>query len=285
MLIWYKMSADIFRDRKVRTMTLEETGFWALCLGLAKVGDGLIPSAPEIAWEFREDIATVERLVASLVEKKFLESLSGGGFTPNDWEQYQETKSSDRVKKHREAKKGLKPAIETSETFHAFQPVSHETSETFDETERNILKQNETPREEKSKRRVREEFARGPSLVQPADGGPRPKPNPDLMAGFEEFIAEYPNQIQVDRAAQTWLSLADLGEIDESMHAGIMAGLDRWKISRQWEADNGRFVPAPYKFLLDRLWRDNPPKGDSAKSQERFPEWEPPKKNREKDVA
>lgn len=278
MLIWYKMSADIFRDRKVRTMTLEETGFWALCLALAKIGDGIIPTAPEVAWEFREDPDIVARLIAALCEKKFLRPLEGGGFTPNDWEQYQEAKSSDRVKKHREAKKLEKTSSETNETFPAFHgnvsPVSLETAETA-----------ETLRQDKIKRRLREEGANGLSLIQPEDRGPRPEPNPDLMAGFEEFIAAYPNQVQVDFAAQTWLSLADLGEIKREMLPEIMAGLERWKISRQWESDCGKFIPSPPKFIRERLWRDNPPKGDSAKSQERFPEWEPPKKNREKDVA
>lgn len=278
MTVWYKMSADIFRDRKVRTMTLEETGFWALCLALAKIGDGIIPSVQEVAWEFREDETVVSRLIAALIEKKFLLPLDGGGFTPNDWEQYQEAKSSDRVKKHREAKKLEKTSSETNETFHAFHgnvsTVSLETGET-----------DETLRQDKTETRQRLDSSRGLSLIQAEDRWNRPKPNPDLMAGFEEFLAAYPNQVQVDMAATTWISLADLGEITAGVLPEIMAGLERWKISRQWEAEGGRFIPAPFRFIRDRLWRDNPPKGDGAKAMERFPEWEPPKKKREKDVA
>jgi hypothetical protein len=256
-------------------MTLEEPGFWALCLALAKIGDGVIPAAPEVAWEFRSELSDVDRLLKVLVLMMFLLPLEGGGFTPNDWEQYQEKKSSDRVKKHREAKKLEKTASETNETFHAFHgnvsPVSTET--------------NETPRQDKTETRQRQDSSRGLSLIQPEDRGPRPKPNSDLMAGFEEFIAEYPNKVQVDMAATTWLSLADLGEITPGDIPEIMAGLDRWKISRQWESDGGRFIPAPFRFIRDRLWRDDPPKGESAKAQERFPEWQPPKKNREPEVA
>jgi hypothetical protein len=278
MLIWYKMSADIFRDRKVRTMTLEETGFWALCLALAKVGDGALPTVPEIAWEMRLDEGEVGRLVELLSEKGFLLALPGGGFMPNDWEDYQgPSTSTERMQKKR-AKDSSKPvtsAVVTGVTGGA----SHGDGGSVTAFE------DVTPREEKIKRRVREESARGLSLIQPEDRGPRPEPNPDLMAGFEAFIAAYPNQVQVDFAAQTWLSLADLGEIKPEMLPEIMAGLERWKISRQWESDGGKFIPSPPKFLRERLWRDNPPKGDSAKSQDRFPEWEPPKKKREPEVA
>jgi hypothetical protein len=141
---------------------------------------------------------------------------------------------------------------------------------------KDVTLRTEQRREEQS----REDARGGLRVVFPEDRAQREELPADLLAGFEAFIAAYPNQVQVDYAAQTWLSLFANGKLTAAMLPEVMAGLERWKASAQWERDGGRYVPAPYKFIRDGLWKDNPPKGEGAKAREHFPEWEPPKKNR-----
>jgi hypothetical protein len=76
----------------------------------------------------------------------------------------------------------------------------------------------------------------------------------------------------VDTAAQSWLSLIDLGEITEATLPEVFSGLQRWKNSRSWADEDGRFVPAPSVFLTGnerhtgRMWKDQPPASAEAKA-------------------
>lgn len=267
MRAWYKMDADIFRSRKVRTLSLEEIGFWALVLGVAKFGDGILPGVEELAWELRIEGEDVGRLVSALVSKGFLLPLANGGFTPNDWADYQVSTSAERMAAKRARDRVTKDG-----------DVTERDGECVTGPELVTLRQDKTREEE------RREETRGLRLLPP-DPNPRQILPADLLAGFEEFIAAYPNQVKTEMACQTWLSLAEVRKISAVLIPEIMAGLGRWKESRQWEDQGGRFIPAPHVFLRDELWRDNPPKGDAVKSKELIPEWTPPKKRRDLEVA
>ena len=72
--------------------------------------------------------------------------------------------------------------------------------------------------------------------------------------GFAEFISRYPNQVHTDRACQAFLSVIET----EADLLALMEGLERWLKSDQWNRDDGRFVPAPDRFLVDRLYKDHP---------------------------
>ena len=37
-----------------------------------------------------------------------------------------------------------------------------------------------------------------------------------------------------------------------------MAGLARWLASRQWTSDAGKYIKDPHRWLLKRMWLDQP---------------------------
>jgi uncharacterized protein YdaU (DUF1376 family) len=104
---------------------------------------------------------------------------------------------------------------------------------------------------------------------------PNVSTNPHLVEAFHEWIAEYPNPVRVDTAFQSWISLITLGEITEATLPDVLAGLRRWKKSRAWAEEDGKYIPAPNVFLTGnerhtgRLWKDQPPESAEAKAAER----------------
>ncbi len=96
-----------------------------------------------------------------------------------------------------------------------------------------------------------------------------------LVEAFQQWIAEYPNPVRVDTALQSWISLIGLGEITGVTLPEVFAGLRRWKKSRAWAEEDGKYIPAPNVFLTGnerhtgRLWKDQPPESAEAKAAER----------------
>jgi len=96
-----------------------------------------------------------------------------------------------------------------------------------------------------------------------------------LVEKFHDWIAEYPNPVRVDTALQSWISLIASGEITDATLPDVFAGLRRWKKSRAWAEDDGKYIPAPNVFLTGnerhtgRLWKDQPPESAEAKAAER----------------
>jgi hypothetical protein len=77
-------------------------------------------------------------------------------------------------------------------------------------------------------------------------------------SGLDEFLAAYPKRTKRDAAARAYVSVID----SDQQHQNLMAGLSRWLRSDQWvrsvDSDGGRFIPNPDKFILDRLYLDEP---------------------------
>ena len=91
------------------------------------------------------------------------------------------------------------------------------------------------------------------------------------QAGFQEFQSAYPEpkqNIKVDSSCRAYLSVID-GKPGE--HERLMAGLDRWKASAQWQNsmshDRGRFIPYMENFLFERRYLDHPPAADEARDE------------------
>jgi hypothetical protein len=78
-------------------------------------------------------------------------------------------------------------------------------------------------------------------------------PSPE---GFDKFWKSYPRKIAKPSAERAWKH-ANLNSSDVDK---VLAGLDEWKGSDQWERDNGRYVPHPATFLNQRRWEDEVPK-------------------------
>lgn len=70
---------------------------------------------------------------------------------------------------------------------------------------------------------------------------------------FRAFWASYPKQIHLKESWEAWS--ADSLDAQASI---IMEGLERWKKSQDWVRDDGRYVPAPDKWLEGMRWLDSP---------------------------
>jgi uncharacterized protein YdaU (DUF1376 family) len=95
------------------------------------------------------------------------------------------------------------------------------------------------------------------------------EPTDPLWQAWDRFIERYPNRIEVDHAAQIWLSMIDLGLVTDAMIPDIEAGLTRWVESDQWMRDDGRYIPSPVKWLRDKRWLDHPPASTETKAERR----------------
>lgn len=71
---------------------------------------------------------------------------------------------------------------------------------------------------------------------------------------FNDFLKKYPRQEKLDECCRCYISVIDSPE----KHAQLMAGLERWLASDQWNRDGGRFVPTPSRFIMQKLYIDNP---------------------------
>lgn len=79
---------------------------------------------------------------------------------------------------------------------------------------------------------------------------------------FELFWAQYPRKVAKDRARKVWASLKPT----EELFKRIMDALSVQKRSRQWQDDEGRFIPHPCTWLNQRRWEDSVdvPRTDTA---------------------
>jgi len=81
--------------------------------------------------------------------------------------------------------------------------------------------------------------------------GPEPAPRPTEL-GFEPFWKPYPKKRHKPAALRAWKA------VDGARHLeAIVAGVERWKASEQWEA--GR-IEDPSTFLRQRQWEDDVPR-------------------------
>jgi len=73
---------------------------------------------------------------------------------------------------------------------------------------------------------------------------------------FEEFLAEYPPHRKGDWRPlwRVWKEVAT----DEATVAAIMGGLRRWKASKEWTKQAGKYVPGADRFLNERRWEAAP---------------------------
>ena len=66
-----------------------------------------------------------------------------------------------------------------------------------------------------------------------------------LPAGFGQFWAIYPVKLGKENALQVWERLRPDTE-------AVCDGVKKWRQTKQWTKDNGRFIPRAAKFLEER---------------------------------
>ena len=73
-------------------------------------------------------------------------------------------------------------------------------------------------------------------------------------AGFDLFWEKYPNKVCMREAVDAWKDIC----VNENTPAQILAGLDRWRNSLEWEKENGRYIPRPARWLSELRWQEHP---------------------------
>lgn len=79
-----------------------------------------------------------------------------------------------------------------------------------------------------------------------------------LKDAFETLVDHYPNATLVSVARGEWQRLCADGTLTAANVHTVLAGLDRWKASRQWREDDGKFIPSLHKWLAEKRWQDRP---------------------------
>ena len=71
---------------------------------------------------------------------------------------------------------------------------------------------------------------------------------------FEKFWYAYPVKQGKEAARIIWLSIG----INDDLFSTIMSSLENQKKWKDWEVKGGQFIPKPEKWLLGKLWNDQP---------------------------
>ena len=75
----------------------------------------------------------------------------------------------------------------------------------------------------------------------------------ETPTGFDRFWNAYPRKVGKPSAQRAWRKMPP-----RTPYENVMAGLERWKQTEQWQKDDGKFIPYPATFLNQRRWEDEP---------------------------
>lgn len=70
---------------------------------------------------------------------------------------------------------------------------------------------------------------------------------------FEDFWKMYPRKVGKKKAR----TLFD--KISPALHKQIEEAIENYKLTEQWQKENGKFIPHPYTFLYQERWEDEIP--------------------------
>lgn len=241
---WFRVYASLLNNPKFQRLsdTLKVLLFNLWCITAEY--DGVLPPAVDLAFLLRCQQSDVDAGLESLSAAGFLDQ-TGNGLQPHDWNKHQfiSDTSTGRVKEFRLRKRATAVSETPNET------VIETTVQRFTETE---VKR---PRAEQIQNRADAEQKRLPVVVEFPNTSASQESK--LVEAFEAFIARYPNRIGIDEACRQWTSLVG-NEITGATLPEVMAGLARWIASDQWRNENGKYIPAPAKWLRERKWLDHP---------------------------
>ena len=86
------------------------------------------------------------------------------------------------------------------------------------------------------------------------------------QANFERLFAEFwdayptecPRKVGKSKCREKYISLMRKAEEPSALHAAILAGIGRWRLSHDWNEKGGEFIKAPLVFLNHENWLDSP---------------------------
>jgi len=106
-------------------------------------------------------------------------------------------------------------------------------------------------------RRTDEKAASSPPLLKKEKETEKKKEKTPLLE-FDRFWNAYPRKVGKPAALRAWRNLLRIVWTPKTP-SELMAGLERWKATDQWQKESGKFIPYPATFLNQRRWEDDPP--------------------------
>ena len=85
----------------------------------------------------------------------------------------------------------------------------------------------------------------------------RPITIEQLPQKAQQFLKKYPKKPTGMDAAATKQAFFDIPDL-EDIFAEIMAGLDDWCNSVDWNKEGGRYITKPLNFITTRKWEEIP---------------------------
>lgn len=109
---WFRFYEDTLHDSKVLRLSDEMYRAWTILLCFASKNSGFLPPADDIAVALRVKPAKVCEWITKLVRCELIDHI-GNDFAPHNWEgrQYKSDVSTERVKRFRNAKRNVSPAV------------------------------------------------------------------------------------------------------------------------------------------------------------------------------
>lgn len=91
-------------------------------------------------------------------------------------------------------------------------------------------------------------------LIEKAETVDSPKQSRGVVGNdvFDTFWKAYPRKVNKPGALKAWKNK----KLNDSIDI-ILAGLERWKASRQWVKDGGQFIPHPATWINQERWNDD----------------------------
>lgn len=75
----------------------------------------------------------------------------------------------------------------------------------------------------------------------------------ERTAFFSKFWDKYPNKKNKQGALKSFKRL----DVSEDLFKLIMSGLESWRASKDWQKDDGQFIPHAQTWLNNRRWEDD----------------------------
>ena len=80
------------------------------------------------------------------------------------------------------------------------------------------------------------------------------KPDPLIVKRFEQFWEIYPKKSGKGAARKSWEKIKPNAELFDKIMAAVRANIDH---NKQWQRDNGQYIPNPSTWLNQERWDDD----------------------------
>lgn len=114
---WFRVSTRITDSKKIHALSDSQFRWLILFWAEARKNDGILPPVDDMEFHLRKTSARIQRAIQELKDKRFIEEIDGH-LVPHDWDEHQweETSSTERVRRHRERKRNVPETLHETRT-------------------------------------------------------------------------------------------------------------------------------------------------------------------------